>query len=205
MYQERQRTQQSISGGAGRSAGRSARVGRRGEQIAATYLERRGYRVLDRNWRSGDPAQRGELDLILRHRSVLVVCEVKTRTGGHLAHPAEAVTAEKLGRLRRLAGLWLREQAAYAQTARDHSPRLHSAHVHTAHTQPAHTQPAHAQPAHASAKLRRASGLALGLLLPTRRPRPFVPAELRIDVVAVRLGPREPFPVLAVEHLAGVA
>jgi putative endonuclease len=163
MYQVRQRTQESIPGG----AWRSARVGQRGEQTAAAYLEGRGYRVLARNWRSGDPAQRGELDLILRHRSVLVVCEVKTRTGGRLAHPAEAVTAEKLGRLRRLAGLWLREQA--------------------------HMGP------------RRASGPHLGLLLPARRPRPFAPAELRIDVVAVRLGPREPFSVLAVEHLLGVA
>jgi putative endonuclease len=165
MYQVRQRTQESIPGG----AWRSARVGQRGEQTAAAYLEGRGYRVLARNWRSGDPAQRGELDLILRHRSVLVVCEVKTRTGGRLAHPAEAVTAEKLGRLRRLAGLWLREQA--------------------------HTAP------------RRGPGRVpgLGLLLPARRPRPFFPAELRIDVVAVRLGPREPFPVLAIDHLAGVA
>jgi putative endonuclease len=160
MYQARQRAER--PGIEGR--GRSARIGRRGEQTAAAYLERRGYRVLARNWRCTDPAQRGELDLILRHRRVLVVCEVKTRTGGHLAHPAEAVTPEKVARLRRLAVLWLRE---HTRAAGRHPP---------------------------------GTGL-----LPIRRKSAFVPAELRIDVVAVRLGPREPFPVLGVEHLRGVA
>lgn len=143
-------------------AGRSNRVGRRGEQAAAEYLERRGYRVLARNWRSSAAEQRGELDLVLRHRRALVVCEVKARTGGPLAHPAEAVTPEKLARLRRLAVLWLRENA-------------------------------------------RAPAPARGLLGALRRPsRAFTPGELRIDVVSVRLGPREPFPVLAVDHLRGV-
>jgi putative endonuclease len=137
---------------------RSIRVGRLGEQAAARYLEGRGYRVLDRNWRSPDPEQRGELDLVLSHRRDLVVCEVKTRTGGALAHPAEAVTEQKAARLRRLAVLWLRS--------------------------------------------RRPPRRAGPLLAP--RPGP-APARLRIDVVAVRLGPQEPFPLLSIEHLRGVA
>ncbi len=155
---------QGESGSARWSAGggRNARVGSRGEQVAAGYLAERGFRLLERNWRSGDPEQRGELDLVLRRRGVLVVCEVKARTGARLAHPAEAVTEEKAARLRRLAALWLREQAG-----RRSAPRG-------------------------------------GLWVP--RSRPFVPAAaVRIDVVAVRLGPREPFPVLAIEHLEGVA
>ena len=158
---------------------RSSRVGRRGEQTAAAYLEERGYRVLDRNWRSSDPAQRGELDLVLRHRRVLVVCEVKARTGGPLAHPSEAVTPEKLARLRRLAALWLREHARAPAACASRASRASRA---------------------ADSRVR-----ASGLLDLVRRPRPFVPDELRIDVIAVRLGPREPFPVLAVEHLRGVS
>jgi len=154
--------------------GRSARIGRRGEQTAAAYLEARGYKVLDRNWRSTDPAQRGELDLVLRHRRVLVVCEVKTRTGGMLAHPAEAVTHEKLARLRRLAVLWLRENSG---------------------------APGRRAPGHRVPGLRAP---ALGMFQ-ARRTRPFVADQVRIDVVAVSLGPREPFPVLAVDHLEGVA
>ena len=87
---------------------RNVRIGRLGEQAAQRYLEERGYRVLDRNWRSPVSDQQGELDLVLRDRRELVVCEVKTRTGAALAHPAEAVTPEKAVRLRRLAVLWLR-------------------------------------------------------------------------------------------------
>lgn len=151
-------------GGAGMGRARASRIGGRGEQAAAEYLAERGYRLLDRNWRSRDPDQRGELDLVLRHRGTLVVCEVKARTGARLAHPAEAVTPEKAARLRRLAVLWLRDHAHAARPAR---PR--------------------------------------GRLPIGRRPRAVAAAEVRIDVVAVWLGPREPFPVLGVEHLPGVA
>jgi putative endonuclease len=130
-------------------ARRNARIGRLGEQAARRFLEERGYRVLDHNWRSPAPEQRGEIDLVLRDRRALVVCEVKTRTGAALAHPAEAVTAEKAARLRRLAVLWLRGQ-------------------------------------------------------PSRRLPRGAPV-VRIDVVAVRLGPCEPHPLLSIEHLRAVA
>ena len=150
---------------------RNIRVGRLGEQAAARYLEERGYRILDRNWRSPEPEQRGELDLVLRHRRVLVICEVKTRTGAALAHPAEAVTPEKAARLRRLAVLWLRGPSR--------PPR------------PAHRAGALFARSGRSGRSARADGPA--------------PSQVRIDVVAVRLGPVEPFPVLSIEHLQGVA
>jgi putative endonuclease len=78
-------------------------VGRYGENVAAIYLARAGWEVLDRNWRG--PA--GELDIVAMHGTELVVVEVKTRTGDGFGHPAEAVTALKLARLRRLAAQWL--------------------------------------------------------------------------------------------------
>jgi putative endonuclease len=218
---------------------RSSRVGRRGEQAAAAYLEERGYRILDRNWRSPYADQRGELDLVLRHRGALVVCEVKARTGGPLAHPAEAVTPEKLARLRRLAALWLREHARASAHAVGHSATGHCATGHRAAgdrgvgdrgvgdrgvgDRGAAGGPAAAPVFGLLGALRAvrdralgdraaaghvAAGRAapvLGLLGALRgASRPFVPTELRIDVVAVRLGPREPFPVLSVEHLRGV-
>lgn len=78
-------------------------VGRYGEKVAAAYLTDAGWEVLDRNWRC--PA--GELDIVALDGSELVVVEVKTRTGDGYGHPAEAVTAQKLARLRRLAAQWL--------------------------------------------------------------------------------------------------
>jgi putative endonuclease len=82
-------------------------VGAYGERVAARHLRDLGLVVLDRNWRCPE----GELDLVLRDGDDVVFCEVKTRRGEGFGPPAEAVTADKVRRLRRLAGLWL-DQAA---------------------------------------------------------------------------------------------
>jgi len=78
-------------------------LGREGEQVAAEYLERAGLRVLDRNWRCAD----GEIDIVAAERQVMVVCEVKTRSGTRFGTPLEAITRNKQARLRRLASRWL--------------------------------------------------------------------------------------------------
>jgi putative endonuclease len=78
-------------------------LGRRGEEIAARYLEERaGLIILSRNWR----CREGELDLVATDRSLLVVCEVKTRTTPDFGTPAEAVTDAKAMRIRRLTRRW---------------------------------------------------------------------------------------------------
>lgn len=59
--------------------------------------------VLERNWRC--PV--GEIDLVLRDGSTLVVCEVKTRRTRTFGDPVEAITRAKLARLRRLTAAWL--------------------------------------------------------------------------------------------------
>ena len=69
----------------------------------ARWYESRGYDVLARNWRVRD----GELDLVVAKSGVLVFCEVKSRSSGAFGSPAEAVTASKQARLRRLAARWL--------------------------------------------------------------------------------------------------
>jgi putative endonuclease len=78
-------------------------LGRSGEQAAAEYLESAGLRILDRNWRCKD----GEIDIVATERHVLVICEVKTRTGLRYGSPLEAVGRAKRARLRRLAVQWL--------------------------------------------------------------------------------------------------
>lgn len=77
-------------------------LGRRGEAIAAEYLQANGLTIVDRNWR----CQQGEIDLIARDGGELVFVEVKTRSSVAFGHPLEAVTAVKLARLRRLAAAW---------------------------------------------------------------------------------------------------
>lgn len=73
----------------------------------AEWYAARGYAVVDRNWRCAD----GELDLVLSAAggSLVVFCEVKTRSGSQFGSPFEAVTPAKLRRLRRLAGRWMSE------------------------------------------------------------------------------------------------
>lgn len=89
-------------------------VGRYGERVALRHVEARGWQVLDTNWRGKD----GELDIVALDDDVLVVVEVKTRSGHGFGHPAEAVTPRKLARIKRLTGQWLtafRERLAAAR------------------------------------------------------------------------------------------
>lgn len=77
-------------------------LGRRGEEIAAAFLIRAGYVIVDRNWR----CPQGEIDVVAFDGEELVFVEVKTRAGLAFGHPLEAITVPKLARLRRLAAAW---------------------------------------------------------------------------------------------------
>ena len=76
-----------------------------GEDLVAEWYVKRGYDIVDRNWR----CRQGEIDIIASRDSVLVICEVKTRATADFGSPALAVDANKLQRLRRLAAHWLSE------------------------------------------------------------------------------------------------
>jgi putative endonuclease len=78
-------------------------VGQRGEIAAVAALRRRGYEVIERNFRT--PA--GEIDVIAEEGGVLCFIEVKWRRTAELGHPAEAVTPEKRRRLARAAEWYL--------------------------------------------------------------------------------------------------
>lgn len=84
---------------------RAAR-GRAGEQYAQTLLERRGYRIVDVNVRSGAKSDGlgGELDIVAWDGDTLCFVEVKTRRGhGPETVPAAAVTPAKQRQIARLA------------------------------------------------------------------------------------------------------
>ncbi|MGV0851039.1 YraN family protein [Mycolicibacterium phlei] len=87
-----------------------AEIGALGEQLAVEHLRAQGLRVLARNWR----CRYGELDVVAADdaRRAVVFVEVKTRTSDRFGGVEEAVTPQKVRRLRRLAGLWLAGQDA---------------------------------------------------------------------------------------------
>jgi len=93
------------------------RIGRLGERLAAQRLERAGFTVLERNYRT----RAGELDLVARRRGVLVFCEVKTvvaRANASARGPAyalEAVGTAKRVQVRKIARSWLTERSSLAR------------------------------------------------------------------------------------------
>ena len=72
-------------------------LGRRGEDLAATHLERHGWRIVERNFRTRE----GEIDLIAARRGTLAFCEVKTLVARRAppasgpANPVESVGPAK--------------------------------------------------------------------------------------------------------------
>jgi len=85
-----------------------AALGRAGEALAARHLEGRGYRILERGFRT----RNGEIDLVAADGGTVVFVEVKARSGAACGRPAEAVDGRKQYRLLRAARIWLHRHGA---------------------------------------------------------------------------------------------
>jgi putative endonuclease len=93
---------------------RRAQLGAVGEQLAAEHLLRRGFKIVERNYRT----RWGELDIIAVKDRTIVFCEVKTRVlrrgpngiDPEARDPLESVHARKRSKIRRLAARWLVER-----------------------------------------------------------------------------------------------
>jgi len=83
----------------------STDTGRRAEKAAATYLEMRGYKVLERNWRR----PRCEIDIIAQKDAVIYFVEVKYRRNHDQGGGLEAITPTKLKQMRYAAETWSEE------------------------------------------------------------------------------------------------
>jgi putative endonuclease len=79
-----------------------ARPGQSGEALACRFLERSGYRVVDRNFR----CRSGEVDVIARRGAQTVFVEVKERRGASHGAGVDAVTFGKRRRIVRAARLY---------------------------------------------------------------------------------------------------
>lgn len=89
-------------------------LGRHGEQLAADLLIESGLTIIDRNWR----CRAGEIDIVAADGAVLVICEVKTRTGSVFGTPLEAISRAKAARLRRLAIAWVTSHGVFFEQIR---------------------------------------------------------------------------------------
>ena len=78
-------------------------LGRRGEDAAASFLERRGFSILERNWK----CRAGEADIIALDDEAIHFVEVKTRISDGNGFPAEAVDEKKRRRYETIAELYL--------------------------------------------------------------------------------------------------
>ncbi len=86
-------------------------LGNWGEEKAARYLRRKGYRILDRNF----SCRQGEIDIVAEKNDVVVFAEVKLRKNADFAEAREFVTARKQARVLAAAQLWLSVHACELQ------------------------------------------------------------------------------------------
>jgi len=100
---DRQVSSTTRAGSGGSAGSANAGLGARGEAAALRWYLDAGYDLIARNWR----CSLGELDLVLVRRGMVVVCEVKTRSGDGFGAGHEAVTRRKQTKLRQLGEAFL--------------------------------------------------------------------------------------------------
>ncbi len=89
-------------------------TGARHEELAAGELEARGYRIVERNFKT----KLGELDIIARDGNVLCFVEVRSRADGDHGSAVEAVNPTKRARVSRMAQVYLAWRAPAFEEAR---------------------------------------------------------------------------------------
>ena len=87
------------------------KIGNWGEEQAAAYLRKKGYRIISAGYRT----RFGEIDLIAADDQYLVFAEVKTRKDDSFAKAREAVDHRKIKRIITTAGLWLTQHETQLQ------------------------------------------------------------------------------------------
>ena len=98
----------------------ASELGREGERVAREFLESRGYRTMDENYRF----EREEIDLVMFQPTPqddggeIVFVEVKARRGTGFGRPEDAVDAAKQKAIRRVAEAWLHERKLFPSPVR---------------------------------------------------------------------------------------
>ncbi len=80
--------------------------GNEGEKLAATFLEEKGYIIIERNFRY----KHSEIDIIMQKEDWLIFVEVKTRTSHQFGYPEEFVDEKKAEKILEGADHYLHEK-----------------------------------------------------------------------------------------------
>jgi len=81
-------------------------TGNRGEAIAAEYLQKKGYKIIERNFRT----RFGEIDIVCWDGKILVFVEVKTKMGHDFGEPEEMVNKRKLSQVKRMGEVYVQDK-----------------------------------------------------------------------------------------------
>ena len=80
------------------------KLGQTGESLAAWYLKKNGYKIIEQNYRT----PLGEIDIIAREKKIIVFVEVKSRRSNRFGNPKWAVTPQKQRKISRVALQYLK-------------------------------------------------------------------------------------------------
>lgn len=81
-------------------------IGKKYEALAGNHLEQKGYKILERNHKN----ILGEIDLICKQEDIIVFVEVKYRQSAKFGRPIEAITPNKIFRIKKTAMLYLKQK-----------------------------------------------------------------------------------------------
>jgi len=85
-------------------------IGKLGEDTAAEYLQKQGYDILSRNFRT----KYGEIDIVSQKDGIIYCVEVKTRLSNRYGSPIDAITPQKLQKMQLMGGILI----SYLKTKR---------------------------------------------------------------------------------------
>ena len=86
------------------------KIGKEGEEIAAKFLQEKGYKILERNYST----KFGEIDLIAVKNNILSFVEVKLKQSENFGTPEEMIGTSKLAQVQRMAEFYLMDKPEMA-------------------------------------------------------------------------------------------
>ncbi len=100
-------------------------LGRKGEDISVKFLNKLGYKIMERNFR----CSLGEIDIVAKDKNILCFVEVKTRKTKEYGLPEEAIDGHKQKKLAKVALVYLKEKKIYKQDLRFDVVSVYSSHI----------------------------------------------------------------------------